>query len=291
MSAPHPVLVARNAMATRFEFALHGDDPVRLRASAEEALDEVERWEDLLSLYRPHTDIARVNAGAAAGPVRVAPEVMRLLQRAFALTAATGGAFDITAAPLVRAWGFMGGTESRPSPPVLAEALACVGPRHVELDAAAGTVRFSRPGVMLDLGSVGKGWALGRAAELLGEAGITGALLHGGTSTVVAIGAPPDAEQWKVALPDGCEVELRDEALSVSATWGKSFSDGGRIHGHVLDPRCGLPVTGGRMAAVALPSAADSDALSTALLVRGEEGLDDLGTAFPGVRTWIEARS
>jgi thiamine biosynthesis lipoprotein len=144
---------------------------------------------------------------------------------------------------------------------------------------------------MLDLGSVGKGWALGRAAELLGEAGIDCALLHGGTSTVVAIGAPPDAEQWKVALPDGCEVELRDEALSVSATWGKSFSDGGRIHGHVLDPRSGIAVTGGRMAAVALPSAADSDALSTALLVRGEEGLGDLGAAFPGVRTWIEARS
>jgi len=62
MSAPPPVLVARNAMATRFEFALHGDDPVRLRAAAEEALDEVERWEDLLGLYRPHTDIAPVNA-------------------------------------------------------------------------------------------------------------------------------------------------------------------------------------------------------------------------------------
>ena len=291
MPAPPPVFVARNAMATRFEFALHGDDPVRLRAAAEEAFDEVERWEDLLSLYRPHTDIARVNAGAAAGPVRVAPEVMGLLRRAFALTAATGGAFDITAAPLVRAWGFVGGTGSRPEPPVLAEALACVGLRHVELDAVAGTVRFTRPGVMLDLGSLGKGWALGRAAELLREAGITGALLHGGTSTVVAIGAPPDAEMWKVALPDGRQVQLRDEALSVSAAWGKSFSDGGRTYGHVLDPRCGIPVTGGRMAAVALPSAADSDALSTALLVRGEEGLGDLSAAFPGLRTWLAARA
>ncbi len=291
MPAPPPVLVARNAMATRFEFALHGDEPVRLRAAAEEALDEVERWEDLLSLYRPHTDIARVNAGAATGPVRVAPEVMDLLRRAFALTAATGGAFDITAAPLVRAWGFVGGTGSRPAPPVLAEALACVGPRHVELDAVAGTVRFTRPGVMLDLGSLGKGWALGCAGELLREAGITSALLHGGTSTVVSIGTPPEAEAWKVALPDGRQVELRDEALSVSATWGKSFSDGGQIYGHVLDPRCGIPVTGGRMTAVALPSAADSDALSTALLVRGEEGLADLGAAFPGVRMWLADRA
>lgn len=278
-------------MATRFEFALHGDNPPASRAAGEEALDEVERIENLLSLYRPHTDIARVNAGAAYESVRVTPEVFRLLQHAFALSAATKGAFDITAAPLVKVWGFVGGGGSRPDPTALTEARACVGPQHVQLDEAAFTVRFSRPGVMLDLGSLGKGYALDRAAELLRDAGVTSALLHGGTSTVVALGAPPDAGSWKIALPNGESVTLRDESLSVSATWGKSFREGGQIYGHVIDPRSGEPITGERMAAVTLPSAADSDALSTAVLVLGETGFRSLALEKMQLRAWFSARN
>lgn len=285
---PSPVLVARNAMATRFEFVLHGTNAVALRAAAEEALDEVERLENLLSLYRPHTDIARVNAGAAQGPIRVAPEVFHLLQRAFALSHATDGAFDITAAPLIRAWGFVGGTGARPTTEELAAARSAVGPAGVVFDEARFTVRFQRPGVQLDLGGIGKGYALDRAAELLREAGVTSALLHGGTSTVVGIGVPPDGEGWRIALPNGETVSLRDESLSVSATWGKSFRDGGTTYGHVIDPRTGEPVTGERMAAVVVPSATDSDALSTALLVLGDSASASLRSQWPGLQAWVD---
>lgn len=290
LTSPAPLLVARHAMATRFEFALHGANPAALRAAAEEALDEVERLENLLSLYRPHTDTARVNASAAHEAVRVAPEVFHLLQRAFALTAATDGAFDITAAPLMRAWGFVGGSGHRPDSTTLAEARACVGLQHVLFDEAACTVRFARPGVMLDLGSLGKGYALDRAAWLLRDAGVTSALLHGGTSTVIALGRPPGADAWKIALPSGESVSLRDESLSVSATWGKSFRDGGKTFGHVLDPRSGEPVTGERLAAVALPFATESDALSTALLVLGEDGKARLQEMRPGLRSWLAVK-
>jgi thiamine biosynthesis lipoprotein len=293
-----PLLIARNAMATRFEFVLHGRDPVALRAAAEEALDEIERVENQLSLYRPHTDIARVNAGAASAPVRVAPETFRLLEHAFRLSASTGGAFDITSAPLLRAWGFIGGTGRLADPAALAEARACVGSRWVELEAAQFTVRFARAGVMLDLGSVGKGYALDRAAEIVREAGVTSALLHGGTSTAVAIGAPPGTDAWLVALPGGSDraagpgsatsVALRDEALSVSAVWGKAFRDAaGRLRGHVVDPRTGEPVAERRWAAAALPSAAASDCFSTALLVAGEPLAARLQREQPGIRVWL----
>ena len=274
-------------MATRFEFVLHGTNTAALRAAAEEALDEVERLENLLSLYRPHTDIARANAGAAQGPARVAPEVFHLLQRAFELSRVTGGAFDITAAPLIRAWGFVGGSGARPTGEELAAARSAVGSAGVVLDEAQFTVRFQRPGIQLDLGSIGKGYALDRAAELLREAGMTSALLHGGTSTVVGIGAPPDEEGWRIALPNGETVSLRNESLSVSATWGKSFRDGGTTYGHVIDPRTGEPVTGERIAAVVVPSATDSDALSTALLVLGDSAIDMLRSQWPGLRAWV----
>ncbi len=293
-TSPPPILVARHAMATRFEFALHGDRPASLRAAAEEALDEVERVENLLSLYRSHTDIARINAGASFGPVRVALETFQLLERVRGWSEQTDGAFDVTAGPLVRAWGFHGGTGAAPSARELEVARQCVGWDRLILNAGERSVRFAGPGGMLDLGAVGKGYALDRAADILREAGVRSALLHGGTSTIVALGAPPGLEGWPVALPTapgggaGIGILLRDESLSVSAVWGRSFVDATcRRLGHVLDPRSGVPVSGTAMAAVALPSAAATDALSTALLVLGQGGPSRLAKAFPGIRTWV----
>lgn len=281
-------------MATRFELVLPGEDPVRLRAAGEEALDEIERLEVQLSFYRPSSEISDLNSRAAREPVAVDPRLFRLLQRAKALSEATDGAFDITVAPLMRCWGFVGGTGRLPDPEELDAARAVVGMERVELDEEAFTVRFLAEGVTLDLGAIGKGYALERAAELLVEAGVTSALLHGGTSTVVALGAPPDAEHWSIAIqhptrPDEhvAVVPLRDESLSVSAVHGKAFEAEGRLLGHVLDPRTGQPVMGAQLAAVAMPSATDSDALSTGLLILGEEWLPTFQVRWPGAREWM----
>src|SRR5204862_4577473 len=138
------------------------------------------------------------------------------------------------------------------------------------------TVRFECDGVMLDLGAIGKGYAVEKAAAILRDAGVVSALLHGGTSTICAIGSPPDAPAWKaaVAMPhddreraNTTTVSLKDESLSVSALWGKSFQDSDKTYGHVLDPRSGRPASNAVLAAVVLPSPTETDALSTALLV------------------------
>jgi thiamine biosynthesis lipoprotein len=283
-------------MATRFEVVLHGGNEADLRAAGEEALEEVARLEAQLSLYRPTSEIARVNALAARQPVRVSPPVFQLLAHARQLHQETGGAFDITVGPLVRCWGFMGGTGKRPEAGQVAEALAQCGMSHVSLNAEECSVRFDREGVMIDLGAIGKGYAIDCAARVLREAGVTSALLHGGTSTTYAIGAPPDAEAWQVAIasaPDqsgGGEtqlqrvVRLRDDSLSVSAIWGRSFETGGKTYGHVLDPRSGEPVSGVVLAAVALPSATETDALSTALLVAGRKDGAKIGRLRPGMQ-------
>ncbi len=293
-STATPVLVARNAMATRFEIALHGDNPAFLRAAAEEALDEVDRLENQLSLYRPGTEIARVNAQAHLAPVRVSPGVFRLLERARTLSVETQGAFDITIAPLVRAWGFMGGTGAMADPQAVAEARRQVGIHLVAHDANEFTVRFAREGVMLDLGAIGKGYALERAAELLREAGVTSALIHGGTSSTFAIGRQPNGDRWKVAITAPFNqsdrpfaiVELEDESLSVSAVWGRSFRAGEKILGHVIDPRTGEPAAKAFMTAVVLPSPTEGDALTTALLT-APELLDPLHAARPAMKSLV----
>jgi thiamine biosynthesis lipoprotein len=312
-------------MATRFEIVLHGEDPISLRAAGEEALDEVERLENQLSLYRPTSEIAHLNARAAREPVRVEPGLFALLQHAKCLHQETGGAFDITIAPLVRCWGFMGGGGRVPGASELAAARAKVGMHLVQLDPENYSVRFHREGMMLDLGAIGKGYAIERAAVLLREAGVARGILHGGTSTVYAIGSPPDAQTWNVAIeypeesrtdfrpvpkrnkaassfhatpntvpnaPQGSPpllaiVPLKDEALSVSAVWGKSFQSDDKTYGHVLDPRTGRPVSRALMAAVVLNSATETDALSTALLTVGIQGHDDIGKLRPAMRSCV----
>ena len=294
-------------MATRFELVLHGENPVALRAAGEEALDEVERLDAQLSLYRPDSELSHLNQSAATAPVRVTPGLFYLLQRAQRLSAESGGVFDITIAPLMRCWGFLGGGGQLPDPAALAEAKSKVGMNLVVLDEENFTVHFTRPGVMLDLGAIGKGYALERAAEILREAGVHHALLHGGTSTVHALGAQPNGDSWKIAVerpPDPSEnetrpirnailatVPLRDEAMSVSAVWGKSFQAGGKTFGHVLDPRTGEPAEGALLAAVALPSATETDALSTALLTAGLVGHDAIANLRAGMRTLVVARA
>jgi FAD:protein FMN transferase len=293
-----PVTVASNAMATRFEIALYGENAAALRAAGEEALQLVDQLEAQLSLFRTSSEIALLNARAAREPVRVTPSLFALLQHAQKLHEESGGAFDITIGPLVRCWGFMGGDGRFPPPEEVAEARAKVGMSLVQLDASNFTVRFAREGVMLNLGAIGKGYAIERAAEVLREAGVTCALLHGGTSTVQAIGQPPGEEAWKIAietpspLPDQpptllATVPLKDEAMSVSGVWGNSFQAGGRTYGHIIDPRSGEPAIGTVLAVVVLTSATETDALSTALLTLGSAGHERIASLRPGMRTLV----
>lgn len=284
------VAVARNAMATRFEIVLFGENPTSLRAAGEEALDEIERLEAQLSLYRPSSEIANINARAASEPVRVEPSLFRLLKHAKQLSEQTEGAFDITVAPLMRLWGLMGSKVGRSVPPTrteLAAGRACVGMRLVKLDPKNFTIRFARRGVMLDLGAIGKGYAIDQASEIIRESGVARALIHGGTSTVSAIGGP-----WKVAIDSDKQdpiavVELTDTALSISAVWGKSFQIADRTYGHVIDPRTGKPVSRALLAAVILPSATETDALSTALLTVGVQGHSAIQTLRPEMRSLV----
>jgi len=275
-------------MATRFELALYGEDPARLRAAGEEALEEIARLETQLSFYRSESELHWINARAAAGPVKVEPRLFRLLQLCVTLGEQTEGAFDITIAPLMRVWGFAGGAGRQPEPAEIEAARAVIGRHHLLLDEERFEVRYDRPGVEMDLGAIGKGYAIERAAEMLREAGVTAALLHGGTSSLYAIGAPPGESAWRVGIrhpsssKQNAVMELRDSSLSVSAVHGKCFKEGDREFGHVLDPRTGWPAEGPKTAAVAGPSPTIGDALSTALLVLGEAGLDRLRSRFPG---------
>ena len=274
------MLLARDAMRVRFELLLEGHDPVTLRAAGEEALAEIVSVEKFLNPFDSSSDLFAVNAWAAQRPVSISGPTMAFLRLARTLSDATGGAFDPTIAPLRRLW-----ESGEPSDRALKTALQSVGMHRVILDEGESTVAFADSYVRLDPGALAKGWALERAADLLREAGVTQAILHGGTSSVVAIGAPDDAAGWTVGIRGPCSdlvsavATLRDDSLSVSAIYGTWLAPD---RGHIIDPRSGIPVAEeSRLAVVQSPSAAEAEALSTALLVVGKPGLTALQQRFP----------
>jgi FAD:protein FMN transferase len=294
MNTPAMVTLSTQAMATRFELLLYGADDVRLRAAGEEALAEIERLEAQLSFYRTDSEINWINHRAAAEAVRIEPRLFQLLKHCEAFTRATDGAFDITVGPLMRAWRFISDTGTVPSGDQLEAARKLIGMDQVELDAEALTIRFKQPGMQLDLGAYGKGYAIERAIDSLKENGITSALLHGGTSSTAVIGKPPHQPGWRIQLSEPFKsgggfitLDLADEALSVSAIHGKAFTADGRTYGHVIDPRTGIPVNRALAAAVAGQSASTCEVLSTALLVIGPAWLGEMSERFIGYRAAV----
>lgn len=255
------VKLATFSMRTRFELVLVGDEETHLRAAGEEALREIVELERLLSRFRLDSDISRINRLATRQPVRVDARTFRLLQRAKRLSLETNGAFDIT----VGTWWERG-----------EEAENLVGSENILLDEEAMTVRLAKDGVRIDLGGIGKGYALERAAELLRDAGVENAFLHGGTSSVFAFGHDQNGNAWQVAIahPSSSEtlatVILDNCGLSVSVlhtALNASHS------GPTVDPRTGEPTNHTLLSAVVLPSPTDAEAWSTALLVLGKNGL------------------
>ncbi len=269
--------VSRRAMATTFEVAIPYGTPNAL-AAAEAALDLIDQLEEQMTVYRDSSEVSRLNETGRADEME--PQLFALLQRCATLTRDTEGAFDVACGALVKCWGFYKREGRIPTGTELNAAMARTGCRHVILNAETCGVRFSRPGVELNLGAVGKGYALDRAAELIRtEFGIRSALLHGGGSSVRAIGRPPtDFRGWRVSIRHPHDdrrtlgsVYLDDEALGTSADTYQYFEYNGRRYGHVLDPRTGRPVGGTRSASCVAPTAADADAISTAFFVAGPE--------------------
>lgn len=299
--ADHWIRLHRTAMACRFEVALSGEHARHL-ADAREALNEADHVEAALTVFRETSDLMRVNRLAGDGPVAVGAPLFDLLCHCRDLFAATDGAFDVTSTPLSRCWGFLRREGRLPSidDDEIDRARARVGMHEVELEPIGRTVRFRRPGMELNLGAYGKGYALDRMARLLRRRGVRHALLSAGGSSVRAMGgdrstllrtvssSKGERSGWQVDLHSKqvrrdtlARVTLRDAALCTSGAGEQFVEIDGRRYGHVIDPRTGWPARGVLSATVVADTAAEADALSTALLVGGAELAERVCAARP----------
>jgi FAD:protein FMN transferase len=277
-------------MATTFEVCIPFG-AVGALAAAQSALDLIDDLEAQMSVYRSDSEVSRINRLAADGPISVDKDLFSLLERAARITAETQGAFDITAGPLIKSWGFYSRSHRVPSALERAEVLDRVGMGNVVLDPVRQTIQYRRAGVEINLGSIGKGHALDRASGMLRkEWGVESALLHGGHSSVYAMGAAPGDDEWRVGIRHPWRagerlaiVRLRDRALATSAATFQHLEHEGRKLGHILDPRTGWPAEKIASASVLAPSAAEADALATAFFILGVEAARDYCASHPHV--------
>ena len=273
------VRLATSAMATDFAVILNealSDDPRQPLRWASEALDVVHLLEDQMSVYRPHTELSQLNRVAASRPVQVEERLFELLRVARDISLETDGCLDPTSGQLIALWRQCRKEVRLPTEAELAERLALVGMRHVET--VDGSMTFARAGVELNLGSIGKGYALDRAAEILNEHKLTEWLMQGGHSSVIARGGHNGLPGWPVGLRNPLlpqrrlgTILLRDQALATSGTAVQHFRFEGKRYGHIIDPRTGWPTDTMLSVTVLAPTAAEADALSTAFFVGGVE--------------------
>jgi FAD:protein FMN transferase len=283
-------------MACEFEVLLNAGQRDEATEAALAALDIVEHLEAQLTVYRETSEVSRLNRRAASEPVTVELSLYELLWQARQFWELTRGAFDITSGPLSRVWGFARRQGAVPEPSAIDAARARVGMQLIEFNEAARSIRFGMEGVELNLGGIGKGYALDRCAARLEEAGVGDFLVHGGKSSILARGVRQGLEGWTISLRHPLRPEwrlgdilLRDRALGTSGAANLYLHFQGRRLGHVLDPRTGWPAEGLLSATVLAPTATEADALATACYVMGREEVEELCERKPDISAILVA--
>ena len=275
----------RYIMGTVLEISLADSGRPEVMASL---FERATALEGILSHFDPESGVSRLNRAAGTGPLRVEPELGRLLQDAILYSELSDGTFDISVGPLMELWANAGRRGRRPDAAELARTLERVGSGRIRTLEGGTHAELTRAGMSIDLGGIAKGFALDELVVMLRARGVRNALLNFGRSSLHGLGRPRGAEGWRVLIPDAAEgfvgvATLRNQALSVSSSHGQVFSIGGERFGHVIDPRTGEPLATRRVAVVVADTGSLAEALSKALLVHPVERGVALLEALPGV--------
>jgi thiamine biosynthesis lipoprotein len=279
---------SREAMGTTYEIIIQHDDARYAEQAANAAFDKLDGLEAELSRFIENSDISRINNLPVGRQLQIGLAAFECLQLSRTLFDETNGAFDVTIGSLLSCWRNKDGTARAPSQAELDAARQHTGMHLVKLDEQQYTVELLRSPVQIDLGAIGKGYALGQMAELLREWSIDTALIHGGFSTVLALDAPDRTKGWPLSLssPDG-----RKQTLAYIHLQNWSVSGSGVEKGqHIIDPRTGQPAAGKSAAWVCVADPAYADGLSTAFMVMSPDEIKRYCLARPEAKALVILR-
>jgi len=269
-------------MGTWWQITLYAADGLTATNAARAAFARVAALDRMMTDYDPESELMRLCRGPTGVPIRVSPDLMRVLARSEELHRQTQGAFDITAGPVVQLWRRARRQRALPDEGRLAEAMTRVGMGHLRINAKAGTVTLLREGLRLDLGGIAKGYGADEALRVMRQQGIRRALVA--ASGDLALGDPPPGKAgWRVGIgaPESARTNLvrvlllSNCGVSTSGDTEQFVELGGVRYGHIVDPRTGRALTNRLQATLIAPNATTSDVMATAVCVLGlEEGLN-----------------
>lgn len=283
----------RYAMGTVFEIVAYSDSEARASSASDQALDEIVRLDNVMSNFKPESDLSRMNREAHFHSVRIPADLYQVIETSLNYSRLSNGEYDITVGPVVDLWKAALSGGSTPTATEQAQARSCVGYEKIEL-IAPDKITLHSDCMRIDLGSIGKGYAVDRALAILRSNGIERAYIDAGGSTLYGLGTPPDRDGWLVHLRDPSnqldpQVKLIDNSVSTSEQTPASTLTGD-APGHIVVPNSGKPLRTRYAVSVTAKSATASDALSTTLLLLGPEKGAPLVSRLKDVTAiWVSA--
>jgi thiamine biosynthesis lipoprotein len=256
------------------------------------AFQRIADLEDLMSDYRPHSELMRLCSEGHLAPVRVSDDLFFVLQRALELSRLSNGAFDITVGPFVALWRRARQTKQLPSEEELRQVRQLVGWEKIQLDPETRTVKLAVPNMKLDLGGIAKGYAADCALKVLKRFGLSRALIELGGDIVLG-DPPPNRKGWRIGILDENGkptrfLELANCAISTSGSTEQFVEIGNRRYAHIVDPRTGLGLTKLVLVTVIAKDGITADSLATALCVLGEKEGRKLAEAYGAIAFFRE---
>ena len=293
-AAPHLVSRTHATMGSEVSVTVWTSDEASAAPAIDAAFAEFDRLDALLSVWKPGSDVLRINAAAGRAPVPVSVETREVLRLAEQVSEWTNGKFDVTFGALSDVWKFDHDRDNRvPTSGEIAARLPLIDHRAVSVDEAAATVFVSRPGMRIHLGGIGKGYAVDRAVALLRARGLGDFMVQAGGDLYVA-GEPGDGP-WRLGINDPrgapnasfATIELRDATFSTSGDYERSFIQNGLRYHHILDPATGQPARGAVSVTIVSSRAVIADGLSTGVFILGPEAGMALVERLPDVEAVI----
>lgn len=288
--APAYVERACYTMGTVVTLSAYGESYNHVNQAITKAFQEIQRIDNLMSLYKPESRLSLINRNAGKAPVRVERDLISIIASARHYYTMTRGAFDITIEPLMKLWGFrkeQPTLEHLPSDKEIQSRLEAVGYNNIVINEADQSVGLINPRAQLDLGGIAVGYSVDRAVSILKSEGITSAFLnHSGDA--FALDAPENAEGWEIAIPNPHQPNemmagyiIRDQAVSTSGSYEKYVTVDAEQFGHILNPQTGKPGTSMQSATVFAPTSLEADALSTGLFCMDATAAQQIVSGLP----------
>ncbi|GJN56881.1 FAD:protein FMN transferase [Elizabethkingia anophelis] len=267
-------------MGSRFQITLVDKDSISAEQNIDKAVAEITRIENLISEWRPETQISQVNHNAGIKPIKVDKEVFDLTKKGIYFSKLTDGAFDISIVAMDKIWKFDDSMDELPSEQAIKESVRNVGYRNIILDSTNSTIFLKNPGMKIGFGSIGKGYAADKTRDLMKSMGVKAGIIDA-SGDISTWGTQPDGKPWAIGINNpfndhkmAAILYFKENAVTTSGSYEKYAEIHGKRYSHIMNPKTGYPSTGLTSVTITGPNATMANGFSTSIMVLGEkEGL------------------